>query len=235
MNDKDFVDVRLSKRNLDRFFIRRSIIIAIEDNLQKFKGKLLDVGCGKMPYKNYINANSSIASYEGLDIDNALEYDKNSKPDFHWDGVKMPFLDNSYDTIFATEVFEHCPDLSVILSEINRVIAPNGILFFTVPFLWPLHEVPNDAYRFTPFTLKRELENNGFTDIEIKATGGWHASLAQMLGLWVKRGISNKRTKSLLSLLLLPVIRFLIKKDKVNDSFVEGSMSPGYFGLAYKQ
>lgn len=234
MNANDFVDVKLSKKNLDRYIIRRSIFVAIQDNLDKFKGKLLDVGCGKMPYRDYINANSGIVSYEGLDIDDALEYDKTTKPDFLWDGIKMPFSDNSFDTVFATEVFEHCPNLGTVLSEINRVIASKGVLFFTVPFLWPLHEVPNDAYRFTPFTLRRELEDNGFIDIEIKATGGWHASMAQMLGLWVRRGLSNKVAKSVLSLLLLPIIRFLIRKDKVHDSFVEGTMSPGFFGIAYK-
>jgi len=87
----------------------------------------------------------------------------------------------------ATEVFEHCPDPEIVMKEIWRVLKLGGILFFTVPFLWNLHETPYDEYRYTPFALKRHLTQSGFTEIEIKAMGGWDAALAQMLGLWVRR------------------------------------------------
>ena len=46
-----------------------------------------------------------------------------------------------------------------------------------------------------PFSLKRHFENSGFIDIDIKATGGWHASMAQMLGLWVKRSPMNSKKR----------------------------------------
>ena len=98
----------------------------------------------------------------------------------------MPFENNQFDSAFGTEVLEHCPYPKAILKEVNRVLKPGGIFFFTVPFIWPLHEVPHDEFRYTPFSLKRLLEESGFEKIELEATGGWHASLAQMLGLWIK-------------------------------------------------
>jgi len=31
--------------------------------------------------------------------------------------------------------------------KLVRVLKPGGLLFLTLPFLWPLHSVPNDEYR----------------------------------------------------------------------------------------
>ncbi|MBR9847723.1 MAG: class I SAM-dependent methyltransferase [Algicola sp.] len=231
----DFTELKLETQNLDVYYIRHSIFSAIKKVSEKFEGTLLDVGCGKMPYKDYLMTNSDISEYIGLDIENAIEYDSHIKPDFTWDGVTMPFEKNSYNCAMATEVLEHCPKPELILKEINRVLKPEGILFFTVPFLWNLHEVPNDQYRYTPFALKRHLIASGFKDVEIKATGGWHASMGQMLGLWVRRSPMSQRKRKLLSQLLKPVISFLIRRDNSeNVNFKEGQMITGLYGYAKK-
>lgn len=233
-SENDSLDLKLSVRNLDTFYIRQTILNSIMDNMDLFEGKLLDVGCGKMPYRDLINKKSSIVSYHGLEINNAKIYDEKIIPDFFWDGRTMPFKSDEYDIVFATEVFEHCPDLQTILKESYRVLKPNGKIFFTVPFLWPLHEVPNDEYRYTPFALKKHLESAGFENIDIKATGGWHASLAQFLGLWVRRGVSNKKMKRILSFFFKPIISGLIKRDYVPVNFTEGQMCTGFYGTAKK-
>ncbi|RVT75873.1 SAM-dependent methyltransferase [Flavobacterium sufflavum] len=232
---KDFTKIEFTIENLDRYYIRTYIFNAIKDTLPQFKGSLLDIGCGKMPYENYILENSKVDKYVGLDIEGALEYDKKIKPDFAWDGQIMPFEDNCFECAFGTEVLEHCPDPKVTLKEVFRVLKPKGVFFFTVPFLWNLHEVPHDEYRYTPFSLKRHLEDSGFREIEIKATGGWHASMAQMLGLWVRRSPMTNRKRYWLSLFLKPVIKFLIKMDKNTQvKFVEGQMITGLYGIAKK-
>ncbi|NCQ15092.1 MAG: class I SAM-dependent methyltransferase, partial [Flavobacteriales bacterium] len=43
--------------------------------LPYFKDELLDIGCGKMPYKKYLLEHSKVNNYVGLDIETALEYD----------------------------------------------------------------------------------------------------------------------------------------------------------------
>ena len=230
-----FTDIELNRKTLDRFYIRSSIFEALKAALPSLSGKLLDAGCGKMPYRRYILENSSVTEYVGLDIESALVYEEDVKPDFYWDGVQMPFENEQFDSVIATEVLEHCPDPEVILKEINRVLKPGGYFFFTVPFLWNLHEVPHDEYRYTPFALERHLKNSGFSEIEIKATGGWHASMAQMLGLWVRRSPMTDRKRKLLSRILLPVVRKLIKKDNAkNVEFKEGQMITGLTGLVKK-
>ncbi|WP_445736796.1 class I SAM-dependent methyltransferase [Mariniflexile sp.] len=235
MPKNQFINIELTTESLDRYYIRKSIFDALKSTLHEFSGLLLDIGCGKMPYKNYILKNSMVDSYVGLDIDAALNYDNDVKPDFTWNGKVMPFENDSFDCAFGTEVLEHCPEPDVVLKEVFRVLKPEGVFFFTVPFLWNLHEVPNDEYRYTPYALERHLRNSGFEDIEIKATGGWHASMAQMLGLWVRRSPMTERKRKYLSVALKPIISFLIKKDQSSQiSFKEGQMITGLYGTAKK-
>lgn len=232
---KDFINIQLTLNNLDTYSIRTAILKALTENLQSFNGTLLDIGCGKMPYKNYILQNSEVTKYIGLDIETALVYDAVVKPDFTWSGITMPFDDNSFDTAFGTEVLEHCPEPEVVLREVYRALKPNGIFFFTVPFLWNLHEVPHDEYRYTPFSLERHLKNSGFESIEIKATGGWHASMAQMLGLWVRRSPMPDRKRTILSKIIKPVMKKLIALDsKRKIDFRDGQMITGLYGTARK-
>lgn len=233
--DDQFLNLKLHVNNLDRFYIRKSILDSLNKNITQFDGKLLDVGCGGMPYKDHIFQHSSITEYIGIDIENALDYNSEIAPDKTWNGVNMPFEENIFNCAIATEVLEHCSDPEITIKEIYRVLKPDGLFFFTVPFLWNLHEVPNDQYRYTPFSLKRHLENSGFKDIIIDATGGWNASLAQMLGLWVKRSRLSKRKRRYFSILLKPIIKKLIESDNLKSvQFVEGQMITGLSGVAKK-
>ena len=231
----NFIDFNLKIENLHNFHLRTAIFIALQEAAKKFDGKLLDIGCGKMPYKNFLLENSRINEYVGLDIESAVTYDKDIKPDFTWDGRSMHFEDEYFDCAFGTEVLEHCPEPEVILNEVCRILKPGGVFFFTVPFLWNLHETPNDEYRYTPFALKRHLKNSGFSSITIKATGGWHASMAQMLGLWVRRSPMSSRNRKRLSIVLKPIIKFLIKRDNPETvKFNDGQMITGLSGIAIK-
>ncbi|WP_299123554.1 class I SAM-dependent methyltransferase [uncultured Winogradskyella sp.] len=232
---KDFVNIKLSLKNLDTYYIRKSILVGLSKYLGDFNGTMLDIGCGKMPYRDYILENSKISKYVGLDIETALIYDKKVKPDCTWDGVTMPFDDESFDCAFGTEVLEHCAEPEVVLSEVYRILKPGGIFFFTVPFLWNLHEVPNDEYRYTPFSLERHLNKCGFLNVSIIATGGWHASMAQMMGLWVRRSPLSSNKRKILSYFLKPMIKYLIKLDNPETvKFIEGQMITGLYGHVRK-
>jgi SAM-dependent methyltransferase len=187
-----------------------------------------------MPYRTFIRENSDVSEYVGLDLDTALNYD-DVRPDYTWDGKHMPFSDASFDSILATEVLEHCPDPDLFLREVHRVLRQGGRFFFTVPFLWNLHEVPHDEYRYTPFALEKHLTRCGFTELTIHALGGWHASLAQILGLWVRRSGLSRIKQKLLTPMLMPVIKRLLVRDRATPiTFTEGSMITGLSGFAVK-
>ena len=237
--DQYFTNIAINKEYPNLFYVRKSILKAVESSMPKFSGTLLDVGCGIKPYKEFIlDRNKRVTSYIGLDFEEAIvgEYAL-GKPDLFWQGDVIPMDDHSVDTVIATELFEHCPDPERVMKEMARVLKPGGVLFFTVPFLWNLHLVPHDEYRYTPFSLKRHLQNAGFTNIEMKALGRWDASLAQMLALWYQHRPMRRLLKKILWLFLVPVIRVLVKAEEklVEDGrFGEGDMVTGLSGTAYK-
>ena len=74
-----------------RFTAKDGLDKIIEIMKQKGLKTVLDVGCGKMPYRDFILDNSAVTKYVGIDIENALTYDQTVKPDYTWDGKSMPF------------------------------------------------------------------------------------------------------------------------------------------------
>ena len=234
--DNNFFPKSIEQKNLHLFIIRSSILKAIKWVLPELKGDLLDIGCGKMPYREFIIENSEVKNYVGLDIETALVYDQDIKPDFTWDGKNMPFENAKFNCAFATEVLEHCPEPEIFLKETYRVLKPDSSFFFTVPFIWNLHEVPYDEYRYTPFSLKRHLLNSGFSDVEIYATGGWHLAMAQMLGLWVKRAHIPTFKRKIIEKMVLIIMKKLIRISKVEKiEFKGGQMITGLYGVAKKK
>jgi len=223
------------KAVLDRlhdYRLRGDILRFITEQLHNFSGTFLDVGCGRMPYKSLIlSPPSQVKRYVGADV----EGNPHGQPDLIIDGQHIPLADASVDSAMATEVLEHCTEPKQLLYEIVRVLKPGGFFLFTVPFLWPLHEVPHDHYRYTPFALKRLFNEAGFTELQLKVHGGWDASLAQMLGLWVSyRGMRPYKRK-ILSFLFRPIIQFLNKHDVPSEPYdSEASMFTGLSGTARK-
>ena len=227
----EFLNPLCLPQTLDYCVHRRAILQALRTELPRFFGTVLDIGCGRMPYKSLVLAPPSRATkYIGLDLNNNIY----QKPDLEWDGKTIPFTDDFIDCVMATEVFEHCPQPQAVMSEIHRVLKPNGFLFFTVPFLWPLHDVPHDEYRCTPFALRRLLLSAGFEKIALQALGGWDASLAQMIGLWARRRPLSPAKRKLLSAVATPVVRFLIRHDHLPTNFHESCMITGISGTAVK-
>jgi ubiquinone/menaquinone biosynthesis C-methylase UbiE len=235
MKPDNFTEIPQTWDNIGMYVIRTCIWQAVQACSPNFSGHLLDVGCGRMPYRSYLLDKKCITQYTGLDIETALKYEDNVAPDFTWNGIVMPFADNSFDTLLATEVLEHCPDPHLTILEMNRVLKPGGLIFFTVPFLWNLHEVPHDEFRYTPFALKRIFEECGMEKIEMKAYGGWDMAMAQMIGMWItatKRGSKRRRWAKIMNPVMKKLIRNDFKKQPV--PFEDGMMINGFYGTARK-
>lgn len=235
---KYYTDINLHSSYMDLYIVRKNIAEAVRKNLKNFQGRVLDVGCGIMPYKEIILSNTNVTSYEGLDFANPINQQYEiAKPDYFWDGVNIPLPNNSVNTIIATEIFEHCPNVESVMKEMVRVLNYGGIIFFTVPFFWYLHLSPYDEYRYTPFSLQRHLSNAGFTDISIKRLGGLDASLAQMLTIWYSNRPLSLIKKKLLFYCIKPLVKVLLKKEKYfkkDDQFTDGEMVTGFYGVAMK-
>jgi SAM-dependent methyltransferase len=165
----DFLSPNMFDR-LDSFHPRRAILNALKKELPNFHGTLLDIGCGQMPYKPILlSSPSRISKYIGLELRDG-QYARFGPFDLVWDGLHIPLEDNSIDCAIATEVFEQCEDPEIVMRETKRVLKAGGFLFFTVPFLWPIHDPPTDQYRFTPYALRNDsFETRGSPILNLRS------------------------------------------------------------------
>jgi SAM-dependent methyltransferase len=226
--EREFLKMPLSPKTMGFYTVRTAILESVKEETKSFHGRILDVGCGFMPYRKLIESNSRVKEYVGMDLEQPTYYG-HIEPDLKWNGAKIPLADASVDCAMATEFLEHYAEPEKILNEIRRVLKPNGKLYATVPFIWNLHEIPYDEYRYTPYSLERHFANAGYKNIEIKPLGGWNRSLAQMIGLWLNFSKMHRFARLILRYLLFPVYVLLIKTDRKTISFdgYENSMFSG--------
>lgn len=225
---QQFIDIRLRPRTMFFYVPRTAILAAFRVVIPSFSGQVLDLACGFMPYRDLVESNSSVEQYTGVDLEDSEIYGS-VKPDLTWDGSKIPVSDESMDCVIATEFLEHHSAPDMVLGEVHRVLKPGGLLFATVPFVWNLHEIPHDEYRYTPFSITRLLSSANFSDVKISGLGGWNATMAQMIGLWVTFAKMPRIARSLMRIVLFPVFVFLVKTDRRPIVFddAENSMFTG--------
>lgn len=164
------------------FFInRRAILSGISKHAPQLKGKLLDFGCGSKPYRSLFDADE----YIGLDYENEGYSPRNEQIDVFYDGKRIPFPNETFDSVLATEVFEHVFYLDDTLKEINRVMKESGKLLISCPFVWNEHLVPFDFARYSSFGMTALLERNGFSVLAMEKTSNFVETLFQMRLLYL--------------------------------------------------
>ncbi len=125
----------------------------------------LEVGAGQSPYKNFFPNRVSgdiVVDYKIAD-DITIHY---ASLNLRFDAHRLPFANESFYSVLCTEVLEHCINPQLVVSELRRVLKPNGKLLLTTRFMFPLHEVPHDYFRFTKYGLRMLCKD--FSDISVE-------------------------------------------------------------------
>ena len=148
--------------------------------------RALDVGCGTGEFTAALAQAGAVAV--GVEVaDAAIERARARHPglDFRLvpiDGP-LPFEDNSFDLVWASEVIEHVADTAGWLSEVRRALAPAGRLLVTTPshgrlrvavfgmerFSEPLGD---HLHLYTKESLRELLDEFGFSEIRVRAVEG---------------------------------------------------------------
>ncbi len=110
--------------------------------------KILDIGCGSGRMVKILKDKN--IDYVGIDISEALiKIARKRYPNNNFmvdDGLSLSFPDCTFDKIFCIRTFHHIPSFVLrtrFLSEIARVLKPNGLLVITVWNLWGLKNARN--------------------------------------------------------------------------------------------
>lgn len=116
--------------------------------------RLVDLGCGDMPYKAALDQQG--IDYVGADIDEGGDL----LIDAHG---RVPLDDKSVDAVLSVQVLEHVRDLGAYFGEIRRLLRSDGILYLSTHGSWLYHPHPEDHRRWTSTGLVAELDAHGFT------------------------------------------------------------------------
>lgn len=130
----------------DPAFKRRAKIIFQNLNLRKSEN-ILEVGCGRGFYTSTLSKLYPSHQVCGVDISRKYlsvakkKIKKQNALLIQADAEHLPFSNNTFNRIIISEVLEHLTEDQKALSEIFRVLKPNGIVLITVPnkdypFLW---------------------------------------------------------------------------------------------------
>ncbi len=189
---------------------------------QHAHGRLLDIGCGVMPYRPFIEP--LVDSYEGFDIEA-----RTANVAYLGDIQDMRAVPaDAFDTAICLEVLEHVPDPFRAATEIRRVLKPGGVLIASAPHLSRLHEEPHDYYRYTHYGLRHLFTQAGLTVEHIAHRG----SLASFLGHQVSNGLLSATW----GIPLLGRVAWLVNKWLVTRTCyaLDGALDRrGVFALGY--
>lgn len=148
---------------------RRSIEHFLISNSGKLRGQVLDIGCGKQPYRGIVEAAGG--SYIGFDRTSFAGSVVTQDVGEWWDAV-----DEQVDAVMMTQVWQYVlpPVLLNMLSKLasgEYTLKPGGWLIATGPTNWPIVEW-EDLHRLTPAGVKSVLERASFREVaaEVRAS-----------------------------------------------------------------
>jgi SAM-dependent methyltransferase len=143
------------------FFMASRIKKKLSGVFTDSKDNVLDVGCGASPYYH--------RSIKGK----ILGFDMIGSDSVHVKGhaESLPFKDRSFDKVVSVNSFYYFNDPLSVSKDMARILKKNGKVAIVVPFFYPIHDVPDDKYRFTEHGLRSVFEKDFRID-KIETIGG---------------------------------------------------------------
>ena len=148
--------------------------------------RALDLGCGAGEFTAVLAAAG--ARTVGADVaSTALRRARARHPELEFRLIQidgpLPFDDDAFELVWASEVIEHVADTARWLSEVRRVLVPRGRLLVTTPSHGRLRLLLGGVERFseplgdhlhlyTRASLSALLGEFGFDEVVVRAVGG---------------------------------------------------------------
>ena len=183
--------------------------------------RLIDIGAGLMPFKNYCNhlyyTSQDFGEYKGegnvgLHVEN---FDSNNC-DIISDITNIPVPDNSFDFVLCTEVFEHIPNPFLALKEMFRILKPSGKILLTTPFISFTHFAPYHFITgYNKYFFEFHQKTFNYKLVKCERSGDYASLIFQE----IQRILSKNKIKLINPIIraLIKIVLFQVKKSSLND------------------
>ena len=169
---------------------------------------------------NYVK-NKGLRTYANLNTN--LKDQNNINLEIYPNDIKKKFK-----TIFLMNVLEHIKNTNNCFNNINDILDSDGIVYGSTPFLFHIHQSPNDYFRFTKQFLEEFLKEKGYKEIEVKILG---------TGIFCNMYSSLFNLTKIIPFLNVIIFSLAIIFDKILNIFLKNikDINPlGYFFIAKK-
>ena len=128
---------------------------------------VVDLGCGKGASAPLARKFQPDVRWVGVDIVQS-DYARGIAGEqvLFYDGVNLPFADNSLPLIYSNQVFEHVRHPEPLLREIRRVLQPGGVFIGSTSQLEPYHSW--SLWNYTIYGFKVLVEDAGMELAEVR-------------------------------------------------------------------
>jgi SAM-dependent methyltransferase len=141
--------------------------------------RLLDVGCGDMPYLPLFAPHAR--EIVGLDVGD------NPRATLTGPIESIPAEDASFDVVLCAQVLEHVDEPAQGVRELARVTRPGGRVLLSTHGAMVYHPNPVDLWRWTGAGLERLFRENGdWGSVTVSAGSGTASSLAMLNAIYLE-------------------------------------------------
>jgi|KBSMisStaDraftv2_1062788.scaffolds.fasta_scaffold05993_5 SAM-dependent methyltransferase/uncharacterized protein YbaR (Trm112 family) len=135
------------------------------------------------------------------------------------DALLLPYADSSVDSIYCEAVLEHLTDPTVAVSEMFRVLKPEGKVVAITPFLQRFHGYPSHFQNFTLFGHSLLFSRAGFRLLESGTCGGPTYTIVNLVSAYFLRclprvvGLPLAAAWNIAGIAILPLDRLIGPTD----------------------
>lgn len=159
-------------------------------------GKMLDCGCGKVPYFEMLSKNVHqhycVDYSNNPDVLNLLDEQIDLNSDFQ-------LKEQNFDSILLSDVVAHIQDTEALMKKLAEHLKPQGVIVLTTPFVYWMSEYPVEFVHPTEFALRRWCERAGLEVEYLVSYGGYADVLLDTLNKGMTGKLSNRLFRLLAS------------------------------------
>jgi ubiquinone/menaquinone biosynthesis C-methylase UbiE len=148
------------------------------------------------------------------------------------DAHQLPFADKTFDAVIAQAVLEHVLDPVECVSEIHRVLKPNGWIYAETPFMQQVHMGRYDFSRFTELGHRRLFRR--FDEVAVGPAVGPGSALAWSLTYFLGSFARTRDQRRLLMALGQTIFFWFKYFDPILTGDSAHDAAAGFFFLGRK-
>jgi len=129
--------------------------------------RVLDLGCGSGSSIDFFRARDPSVQWVGLDVADPPQRASRTDAEFvTFNGVAIPFDDESFDLVYCKQVLEHVRYPVPLLAHVRRVLAPGGYFAGSTSQLEPFHAL--SMWNYTPVGFSELVHEAGLSLLELR-------------------------------------------------------------------